>query len=115
MTVTDNIHLVTNDKQSTSANVIAVLPGSDANLKDEYLLYSAHLDHLGISPPDKGDSINNGAYDNASGSACLLEIARAFSRMKQRPKRSLIFLNVTGEETGLLGAYYYSPNPTVPK
>jgi hypothetical protein len=113
--VTARIHLVTQHKESTSPNVVAVLPGSDPKLKDEYLLYSAHLDHLGISAPDKGDSINNGAYDNASGSACLLEIARAFSRMKQRPKRSLIFLNVTGEEKGLLGAYYYSLNPTVPK
>jgi hypothetical protein len=113
--VTAKIHLVTQHKDSTSPNVVAVLPGSDPKLKDEYLVYSAHLDHLGISAADKGDSINNGAYDNASGSACLLEIARAFARMKQRPKRSLIFLNVTGEEKGLLGAYYYSLNPTVPK
>ena len=113
--VTAKVHLVTQHKESTSPNVVAVLPGSDPKLKDEYLVYSAHLDHLGISAPDNGDSINNGAYDNASGSACLLEIARAFSRMKQRPKRSLIFLNVTGEEKGLLGAYYYSLNPTVPK
>src|SRR3954471_19286225 len=113
--VTAKIHLLTQHKDSTTPNVVAVLPGSDPKLKDEYLVYSAHLDHLGISAPDKGDSINNGAYDNASGSACLIEIARAFSRMKQRPKRSLIFLNVTGEEKGLLGAYYYSLNPTVPK
>jgi len=113
--VTANIHLLTQHKDSTSPNVVAVLPGSDPKLKDEYLVYSAHLDHLGISPPDKGDSINNGAYDNASGSACLIEIARAFSHMKQAPKRSLIFLNVTGEEKGLLGAYYYSLNPTVSK
>ena len=113
--LTAKMHLVTQHKDSTSPNVVAVLPGSDPKLKDEYVLYSAHLDHLGISAPDKGDSINNGAYDNASGSACLMEIARAFARMKQRPKRSLIFLNVTGEEKGLLGAYYYSLNPTVPK
>jgi hypothetical protein len=113
--VTAKMHLVTQLKDSTSPNVVAVLPGSDPKLKDEYVLYSAHLDHLGISAPDKGDSINNGAYDNASGSACLMEIARAFAHMKQRPKRSLIFLNVTGEEKGLLGAYYYSLNPTVPK
>ena len=113
--VTAKIHLVSAHKDSTSPNVVAVLPGSDLKLKDEYVVYSAHLDHLGISAPDKGDSINNGAYDNASGSACLIEIARAFSRMKQAPKRSLIFLNVTGEEKGLLGAYYYSLNPTVAK
>ena len=113
--VTAKLHLLTQHKDSTSPNVVAVLPGSDPKLKDEYLVYSAHLDHLGISAPDKGDSINNGAYDNASGSACLIEIARAFSRMKQAPRRSLIFLNVTGEEKGLLGAYYYSLNPTVAK
>ena len=113
--VTAKIHLVSQHKDSTSPNVVAVLPGSDPKLKGEYLVYSAHLDHLGISAPDKGDSINNGAYDNASGSACLIEIARAFSRMKPAPKRSLIFVNVTGEEKGLLGAYYYSLNPTVAK
>jgi hypothetical protein len=113
--VTAKIHLVSQHKDSTSPNVVAVLPGSDPKLKDEYIVYSAHLDHLGISAPDKGDSINNGAYDNASGSACLIEIARAFSRMRVHPKRSLIFLNVTGEEKGLLGAYYYSLNPTVAK
>jgi hypothetical protein len=113
--VTAKIHLLTQHKDSTSPNVVAVLPGSDPKLKDEYLVYSAHLDHLGISATDKGDNINNGAYDNASGSACLIEIARAFSRMKVHPKRSLIFLNVTGEEKGLLGAYYYSLNPTVAK
>ncbi len=113
--VTAKIHLLTEHKDSTSPNVVAVLPGSDPKLKDEYLVYSAHLDHLGISATDKGDNINNGAYDNASGSACLIEIARAFSRTKVHPKRSLIFLNVTGEEKGLLGAYYYSLNPTVPK
>ena len=113
--VTAKIHLLTQHKDSISPNVVAVLPGSDPKLKDEYLVYSAHLDHLGISAPDKGDSINNGAYDNASGSACLIEIARAFSRMKPPPKRSLIFLNVTGEEKRLLVAYYYSLNPTVAK
>jgi hypothetical protein len=113
--VTAKIHLLTEHKDTTSPNVVAVLPGSDPKLKDEYVVYSAHLDHLGISAPDKGDSINNGAYDNASGSACLIEIARAFSRMKTAPRRSLIFLNVTGEEKGLLGAYYYSLYTTVAK
>jgi hypothetical protein len=113
--VTAKIHLLTQHKDSTSPNVVAVLLGSDPKLKDEYVVYSAHLDHLGISAPDKGDSINNGAYDNATGSAALIEIARAFSRLPRPPKRSLIFLNVTGEEKGLLGAYYYSLNPTVAK
>jgi peptidase M28-like protein len=109
------IHLVTQHKDQTSPNVAAVLPGSDPKLKDEYVVYSAHLDHLGISEPLNGDTINNGAYDNASGSAALIEIARAFSRMPKAPKRSLVFLNVTAEEKGLLGAYYYSLNPTVAK
>jgi hypothetical protein len=108
------IHLVTEHKDATSPNVVAVLPGSDPKLKDEYVLYSAHLDHIGISEPDNGDSINNGAYDNASGSAAVIEIARAFSQMPKAPRRSILFLNVTGEEEGLLGAYYFSLNPTVP-
>jgi hypothetical protein len=112
--ITAKIHLLTEHHEITSPNVVGMLPGSDAKLKDEYVVYSAHLDHIGISEPDKGDRINNGAYDNASGSAVLMEIARAFSKMPKAPKRSILFLNVTGEEKGLLGAYYFSMNPTVP-
>jgi hypothetical protein len=112
--ITAKVHIVTEHREITSPNVIAVVPGSDPKLKDEYVVYSAHLDHIGISEPDKGDSINNGAYDNASGSAVLMEIARAFSKMPKAPKRSVLFINVTGEEKGLLGAYYFSLNPTVP-
>ena len=112
--VTAKIHLVSEHKETSSPNVVAMLPGSDPRLKDEYIVLSAHLDHLGVGTPVKGDSIYNGAYDNASGSAALVEIARAFSKLPTAPKRSLIFLNDTGEEKGLQGAYYFAFNPTVP-
>jgi hypothetical protein len=112
--MTAKIHLVTEHKQTSSPNVVAMLPGSDPKLKDEYIVLSAHLDHLGVGTPVKGDSIYNGAFDNASGSAALIEIARAFTKLAKPPKRSLIFLNDTGEEKGLQGAYYFAFNPTVP-
>ena len=112
--ITAKLHLVTEHKETSSPNVVAMLPGSDPKLKDEYIVLSAHLDHLGIGTPVKGDSIYNGAYDNATGSAALMEIARAFSKLPTAPKRSLIFLNDTGEEKGLQGAYYFAFNPTVP-
>jgi peptidase M28-like protein len=111
---TAKLHLVTEHKETSSPNVVAILPGSDPKLKDEYVVLSAHLDHLGIGTPVKGDSIYNGAFDNASGSAALMEIARAFTKLSTAPKRSLIFLNDTGEEKGLQGAYYFAFNPTVP-
>ena len=98
-----------------SPNVIARLPGSDPKLRDEYVVYSAHLDHLGIGEPVNGDSIYNGALDNASGSACLLEIARAYSQMNPRPSRSILFVSVTGEEEGLLGSDYFAHYPSVGK
>jgi Zn-dependent M28 family amino/carboxypeptidase len=113
--VTAKIHIVSQLEDATSPNVVAVLPGSDPQLENEYVVYSAHLDHLGIGEPDKGDSINNGAYDNASGSAVLMEVARAFASMSPRQKRSVLFVNVTAEEKGLLGAYYFSRYPTVPQ
>ena len=112
--VSAKIHLVSEHKETSSPNVVAVLPGSDPKLKNEYIVLSAHLDHLGVGTPVKGDSIYNGAFDNASGSAALVEIARAFSKLPTAPKRSLIFLNDTGEEKGLQGAYYFAFNPTVP-
>jgi Zn-dependent M28 family amino/carboxypeptidase len=88
------------------------LPGSDPKLKNEYVVLSAHLDHIGITPPVKGDSINNGALDNASGVATTLEVARL---LKARPpKRSVLFLIDTAEEKGLIGAEYFARNPTVP-
>lgn len=95
-----------------SPNVVAVLPGSDERLKHQYVVYTAHLDHLGISDPVKRDSINNGAYDNAVGIAALIEIARAFS-MKV-PRRSILFAAVTAEEKGLQGSDYFAHYPTVP-
>jgi Zn-dependent M28 family amino/carboxypeptidase len=94
-----------------SHNVIAKLEGSD--LKDQYVIYVAHWDHLGIGIPDsRGDSIYNGAHDNATGTAGLIELARAFKRL--RPRRSIIFLAVTAEEKGLLGSKYYAENPLYP-
>jgi hypothetical protein len=99
---------------ASSPNVVGLLRGSDPALRDQYVVFSAHLDHLGISTPVKGDSINNGAYDNASGVAMIVEIARAFAAMKPRPRRSILFLAVTGEEKGLQGSDYFAHFPTVP-
>ncbi|HEX7153722.1 MAG TPA: M28 family metallopeptidase [Thermoanaerobaculia bacterium] len=97
-----------------SPNVVGILRGSDLALRREYVVYSAHLDHVGITEPVNGDSINNGALDNASGIAAMLEIARAFAALPERPRRSIIFLATTGEEKGLRGADYFANNPTVP-
>ena len=97
-----------------SKNVVARLEGSDPKLKDELLVYTAHWDHLGRDPERKGDQIFNGAADNASGVAAVLEIARAFTRITPAPKRSILFLAVTAEEQGLLGAKYYAANPLYP-
>jgi len=113
--ITAKIHNVTGLQDVASRNVVAKLEGSDPTLKNEYVVYSAHLDHLGIGESVKGDSIYNGALDNASGSAILLEVARAFSGMKTRPRRSIVFLSVTGEEAGLLGSDYFAHYPTVNK
>ncbi len=109
------IRTVTHRATLHSPNVVATLAGSDPQLKAEYVLYSAHLDHLGISTPVNGDRIYNGALDNASGTAEILEIARAFSRLRVRPRRSMLFIAVTGEEEGLLGSDYFASNPTVPR
>jgi Zn-dependent M28 family amino/carboxypeptidase len=97
-----------------SENVIGVVPGSDPTLAKQYVLYSAHWDHLGIGPAAKGDSIYNGAVDNASGVADLLAIARAAALEPTPPKRSQLFVFVTAEESGLLGSEYYGTHPTVP-
>jgi Zn-dependent M28 family amino/carboxypeptidase len=97
-----------------SQNVLARLEGADAALKDEYVVYSAHWDHLGVTAPVNGDKINNGALDNASGVATVLEIARAFTQIQPQPKRSILFLMVTAEEQGLLGSQYYATNPLYP-
>jgi Peptidase family M28 len=109
-----SMHVVSHYSELEGPNVAAILPGSDPQLKNEYVAFTAHLDHLGIGDPVKGDSIYNGAADNASGTAALLEMARTFSEMKIAPRRSLLFLAVTGEEEGLLGSDYYAHYPTVP-
>ncbi len=98
-----------------SSNLIAVIPGSSPTLKDQYVVYAAHLDHFGIGTPVRGDSIYNGAHDNASGVALLLEIARTFRSLPVAPKRSVIIAIVTGEELGLLGSDYFIHHPTVPE
>jgi Zn-dependent M28 family amino/carboxypeptidase len=97
-----------------SQNVIAKLTGSDPALKDEYIVYTAHWDHFGIGEPVKDDNIYNGAIDNASGCAMVMEIARQFTKVQPRPKRSLLFLMVTAEEQGLLGSQYYAEFPLYP-
>jgi Zn-dependent M28 family amino/carboxypeptidase len=97
----------------TSANVLGLLPGSDPTLAKEVVIYTAHHDHLGIGAPKNGDSIYNGAVDNASGVGALLAIARAAS-LSPRPRRSILFIAVTAEEQGLLGSEYYCEHPTFP-
>jgi len=97
-----------------SQNVVAKLEGSDPRLKDEYIVYSAHWDHLGVGAAVNGDTIYNGALDNASGVGSVLEIARALTKASPQPKRSILFLMVTAEEKGLLGSEYYSRNPLYP-
>ncbi len=107
----------------TSPNIAAILPGSDPELRNEFVVLTAHADHLHPDIPtdaetkdqaDEVDLINNGAMDNASGVSVLLETARLFSQLKERPKRSIVFLAVTAEEEGLLGSEYFAHNPTVP-
>jgi Zn-dependent M28 family amino/carboxypeptidase len=97
-----------------SYNLVARLPGSDPKLASEYVVVSAHLDHLGVGAPIKGDTIYNGAMDDASGVASVLDIAGRLKAGK-RPKRSVLFVIVTAEEKGLLGSHYFARNPTVPK
>lgn len=104
-------------KRVSAPNVVAILPGSDPKLRDQYVVYSAHWDHLGIGAPNKnGDTIYNGAVDNATGVAAVLAIAEAFANLPpaQRPRRSSLFLFPTAEEQGLLGAEWYSQHPVVP-
>ncbi|MEQ1798977.1 MAG: M28 family peptidase [Lacibacter sp.] len=98
-----------------SYNVVGLIPGSDKILKNEYVVHSAHLDHLGIGRVVNGDSIYNGAHDNASGVASLLEIARIYKTSGAKPRRSVLIVMVTGEEMGLIGSSYFAANPTVPK
>ena len=112
--VSASMRVVSHHEAITSPNVIAALPGSDSNLRQEYLIYTAHVDHLGIGRPIDGDSIYNGAADDASGVAAMLVIAKAFKSLSHPPARSILFLAVTGEEKGLLGSDYFAHYPTVP-
>lgn len=102
------------EREFITNNVVGKLKGSDSNLRDTYVILSAHYDHLGIGPPVQGDSIYNGVMDNAAGVSAVLEIARAFSRSPEKPRRSIIFLFLTGEEKGLLGSIYYTDHPIKP-
>jgi len=106
------------DTENTSVespNIVAKLEGSDPSLKNEYVLLSAHLDHLGETVPVNGRTVFAGAMDDASGVASVLEIARSFSQNRERPKRSMLFVIFTGEEKGLLGSRYFAGRPTVPE
>jgi Peptidase family M28 len=101
-------------RKIASRNVAAVVPGSDPKLKDEAVIFSAHWDHLGVGEPINGDPIYNGAVDNATGCAILVELAHAWAALPQKPRRSALFLSVTGEEDGLLGSVYYAHHPIYP-
>ena len=107
-------HMMSRVRPFESNNVIAMLPGSDAKLKTEAVLYTAHYDHLGIRPEMPGDNIYNGADDNASGCGILLEMAYAYGTAAQKPRRSILFASVTAEEQGLLGSEYLGKHPPVP-
>jgi Zn-dependent M28 family amino/carboxypeptidase len=106
-------HMVSKVRDLQSNNVVAMLPGSDRNLKQEAVMYTAHYDHFGIRPDMPGDNIFNGAQDNATGCGILLELARAYSVASQRPRRSMIFAAVTAEEQGLLGSEYLGKHPPI--
>jgi hypothetical protein len=108
------IEVKTKHTELSCVNVAGLLKGSDPELGREYIVYTAHLDHSGIGEPVDGDAIYNGALDNASGVAALLETARAFRSLDPPPRRSIVFVATTAEEKGLLGADYYANRPTVP-
>ncbi len=109
-----NINVKSTIREIASQNVVAKLEGSDPKLKDEYVVFTAHWDHMGVDAKLPGDKIFNGAIDNASGVACLLEWAKAFGKLSVAPRRSILFLAVTAEEKGLLGAKYYAEHPLYP-
>lgn len=110
-----SVAIKTETRPMPSSNVIGVIPGSDPALKDQVVILSAHLDHIGVGRPDKtGDTINNGAEDNAIGIASLIEEAKRFAASGKPPRRTVMFLAVTAEEKGLVGSDYFANNPTVP-
>jgi Zn-dependent M28 family amino/carboxypeptidase len=107
-------NIPTEIRQIQSSNVIAKVEGSDPQLKSEAVIFTAHWDHLGIGPAVDGDSIYNGAVDNATGCAMIIEMARAWAALEHKPKRSAIFMAVTAEEAGLRGTEYYAAHPVIP-
>jgi len=112
--VTAHIHTMSGQTALQSPNIVAELKGSDPALRDQYVVYTAHVDHLGICPAVEGDNVCHGALDNASGTSTLLEIARAYASLPRAPRRSVLFVFVTGEEMGLLGSDYFAHFPAVP-
>ncbi len=114
LNATASIEIKTALREVDSRNVVARLQGSDPKLKDEHVVYAAHWDHMGRDTRLQGDQIFNGALDNASGTAALLEIAQAFTKLRTAPRRSVLFLALTAEEKGLLGAKHYATNPLHP-
>jgi hypothetical protein len=98
----------------TAHNVVAVVRGRDPTLRESYVAYGAHYDHIGVQPPEAGDSIANGADDDGSGSVSLLALAEAFATAPERPRRSILFVWHVGEEQGLFGSSYFTDHPTVP-
>jgi Zn-dependent M28 family amino/carboxypeptidase len=109
-----NIDIKEQLRSFKSHNVIGKLEGSDPKLRDEYIIYTAHWDHLGRNPNLQGDQIYNGAIDNASGVASLIQLAAAFAKLNPPPKRSVLFIATTAEEAGLLGAKFYAQHPLYP-
>ena len=112
--VTASVELKNTLRTVNSKNIVAKLEGSDPVLRNEYVIYNAHWDHFGVGAKVNGDSIYNGASDNASGVAGLLTLAKGFTSVKTPPKRSILFLSVTSEEQGLLGSQFYATNPLYP-
>lgn len=110
-----HLRAVSKHREVSSPNVAGILRGSDPALAQEYVVYSAHTDHMGIGKPIDGDRIYHGAVDDASGTTALIELARAYASLPRRPARSILFLATTAEEQGLLGADYFARFPTVPK
>jgi Peptidase family M28/PA domain len=114
LAATARLHTVSRHRETMSPNVVGVLRGSDPELSREYVVFSAHTDHMGIGRPVNGDRIYHGAVDDASGTSALIEMARAFAQLRKPPSRSILFLATTAEEKGLLGAHYFARYPTVP-
>ena len=114
LNTTVNVSYTSTYQDMISYNVVGTIEGTDKKLKKEYVVHSAHLDHLGITRPVQGDSINNGAHDNAVGCASVLAIANVYKNIKAKPKRSILFILMTGEELGDMGSSYFAKHPTVP-